>query len=236
MDTLMDAYQKLKMVVKNGSFMLDNKLNISFLLEFLTILNQNEEEYFTKTLPIFLERMSNRTWDEEKQSQSKKDWEFENIIKEPYLPTINERGKLMYYEKSNFKIIFENEFINNICKSYLDTINWIIEYYFCDVNDKQFYFKYNCAPFIPHLIKYIKNKSYVNPIFIDNNYIENKKQLFIVIHPTYWPLLKINENNEFDDYVYLCPSTFKINKIHQCQMHKCDPILPTFNLDLFINQ
>ena len=71
-------------------------------------------------------------------------------------------SKILYY-----KDFFSNEKINDICKIYLDGLQWILDYYFNDVTYQRWFYIFNKSPLISDIYKYIAKQ--------DNDFFDNSK-------------------------------------------------------------
>lgn len=71
-------------------------------------------------------------------------------------------SKTLYY-----KDFFSNEKINDICKIYLDGLQWILDYYFNDVTYQRWFYIFNKSPLISDIYKYIAKQ--------DNDFFDNSK-------------------------------------------------------------
>ena len=78
--------------------------------------------------------------------------------------------KYEYKESKNlyYKDFFSNEKVNDICKIYLDGLQWILDYYFNDITYQRWFYIFNKSPLISDIYKYILKQN--------DNFFNNSKE------------------------------------------------------------
>ena len=89
----------------------------------------------------------------------------------------------MYY----YNICYDTEcdYIDNVCKNYLNTLQWIYQYYYNKCIDWRFCYKYNISPFVSDIYNYLKiNINEINNLNIfkkNNKPFTSVQQLLLVL-------------------------------------------------------
>lgn len=173
-------------------------------------------------------------------------WDLENLMKIPkydvfkkYLGNIDD-WKFRYYEYYFGCIDNQEKYINDVCKNYLDGLRWIFDYYFCGETDGrwEWMYKYNVAPFVSDLSKYMKTYRYnINMIHFDpDKPVKPSVQLLCVIPKKYFDILpnnmkKMVESDNFFTIGYMFPNKFILDLMNKDVYWKCLPILPNININ-----
>ena len=143
----------------NKYLIVDGSINIDFLLQLFESLSLIESEslktytyYDSKPVPKYC---GNDLYEEEL-------YNYNNNIggSKKDLDLGNSDFKYRYY-MHYFNICYEEDkdYLNTICKDYIQTMKWIYHYYFKKCIDWKWCYKYYVSPFISDLYQYIK----VNP-------------------------------------------------------------------------
>lgn len=117
-----------------------------------------------------------------------------------------------YYSLFNINIDNDQSAVNKICNNYLLTLKWTLEYYTGDCNNWIHYYKYDYAPLLIDLVKYIpyfdseltleKNNTIIHPYLL-LSYVLPKNSLNLLPKKIHNYLLKNYENHYKDDYEIL---------------------------------
>jgi len=193
MDRLLLVY---KTVIKGNEYLFDgNNINWKIFRKFIQYLSENEIDYILeeyKTRERYEKRqIPNRTVSEKMQK-------FQLIpCKERYVEKyINpkEGHWISRYYKKMFDIDFNEDSIKNICKNYLEGLEWTAKYYTTRCVDWRWCYRYDYPPLLVHLIKYIpyfattfvKEKE-KNPVTnnVQLSYVLPKKSLIYLPHEVY---------------------------------------------------
>lgn len=114
-----------------------------------------------------------------------------------------------------------NEEKKNVCKNYLESIVWTINYYFKDCLSWKFYYKYHYSPFLTDFNEYIKNIENFNIIEKNDIHLKNKEQLLLVL-----PESSTHLNNNLKNESYYYPKEFYNNTLLKRYDWEGHPILP----------
>lgn len=151
--------------------------------------------------------------------------------------------KYRYYNEY-FNICYgtEKEYVNDICKEYINSLQWSYQYYFNKCIDWRWCYIYYTSPFISDIFEYIKS----NPNEINNLSNFNKKnkpfstsqQLLLIlppqsnnILPRKYQYLQNNNSPIYDIY----PNNFDEFKHHNRYRWLNIPKLPYLNYNRIIN-
>jgi 5'-3' exonuclease len=124
---------------------------------------------------------------------------------EKYINPLDDGWEYRYY-KSLFNVEIDDSRRHSICKNYLEGIEWTIKYYTTGCADWRWHYKYDYAPLLQDLIKYIpyfdvelitphsKSREPVNPL-VQLCYVLPRNSLHLLPEPIYRKLL--SEHNEW---------------------------------------
>jgi 5'-3' exonuclease len=157
-------------------------------------------------------------------------------IFQPHIGNIDD-WKFRYYK--NVLKCSENheQLVNDMCKEYLDGLLWIAEYYFSDCPSWNWSFKYENAPFLSDIKKFIRTYQYnPNTIKFDKGQpLKPITQLMCVIPKQYYYLLPkkyqslmISDESKIGD---LFPDTFELDVYNKDMYWQCIPILPYLDIN-----
>ena len=134
------------------------------------------------------------------------------------------------YYKYYFNI--ENTFrngdcINEICKNYVEGLQWNIKYYLDDCPCYSWYYKYRAAPCLRELCKYLISRVY--PTTFNNNVeFTPLEQLSIVLPIQSCKLWANNYLKMVKENRYLLgfyPNDIRLDTLNKVFLYECDPIL-----------
>lgn len=239
LDMVLYCYKKTFNTLQNYLFkIIDSKININLdiLVNFIDNLIIFEHEYFQK-----LVKSSYYYYDKNpKKSYERAYNNLQNInfkIDDPVMLGIGELDdyKIRYYNHYYFILHNAEEIIEESCLEYLKGLLWNLNYYFLDCTSWHWFYKYNKAPFISDIRKYIKNINLNNYLFKPSKPLTPLKQLFCVIPPQYSFLLpkvyQYYQLNENSNLIYLFPRDFNLDMLNQPKYWKCLPIIPNIGYD-----
>lgn len=172
----------------NNYLIIDNEINVDFFIKLLENLAYIEEDtlktytYFNNSKvykydgnDIFEEQLFN----------------YENLL--PKQNNILNLGELDYkyrYYKTYYNICYENEkdHIQNICLSYINSLQWTFHYYVNGCIDWRWCYPYYVAPFISDLLTISKSNIYkINDLSVfnkNNKPFSSVEQLLLVLPKT----------------------------------------------------
>lgn len=212
----------------------DNKINFIFLRQIFNYLYSNENEY----LISYQEQIDNKKlFFKEKGTLEK---ELEKI---KYYPIFNknqpfrlgEKNWMDSYYKYYFNIgnIHKNQkIIENICKSYIDGLQWTLEYYLNECPSYYWYYPYRVSPCLRELCKYMIYRIY--PTQFSKEKIFNPfEQLAIVLPLKSRNLWAKSYNDKLEKDLYLksfYPIKIKLDTVNKHFLYECNPILPYIDI------
>lgn len=232
---LLIIYSKLISIRK--TYLINDKyqINYSFLHQILNQLFNNEDEILIKIQrKIDRRRIYNKTY------SSKYEKEI-NLIK--YYPIINKNNFLKLGEKKwrdkyynyYFNLNDTNkskEYIDMICKTYIEGLQWNIKYYLKGCPSWKWYYPFRAAPCLREICQYLKNRVYDTNFKIDKPY-RPIEQLTLVLPLQSSSLLpkgyKKIINSETPGILEYYPRNFKLDLLNNIWFHECDPIIPIIN-------
>lgn len=230
-NSLLMIYVKLLSVRKK--FLLDGtKIDYHFLQQ---ILNQifNDEE---KVLKKFQKKIDHKRI-YQKHYNSGLEKEIDQLRYYP-IKHKNHYLKLGYdnWREKYYKYYFNindiqrsKENVNNICKNYIEGLQWNIKYYLEGCTCWAWYYPFRATPCLRELCQYLNNRIYETNFKNHPPYLP-LHQLSIVLPIKSHQLLPkvIKEyiaNNENKLLVYY-PYDFKLDTLNKYWLHECEPIIP----------
>ena len=199
----------------NAYLIVDNKVNCNFLLQLFENLSQLEVDIlltYTNYETHHLVKYHG------KDPYQEVIFKYENNIpkKEDILLLGKDDYKYRYY-KEYFDTCYgtEKDHINNICKEYIHSLQWVYQYYFNECIDWRWCYKYYTSPFISDIFEYMKaNPDEINNLDVfntNNTPFTSSQQLLLVlppqsngILPKKYQSLQTKESSIYDIY----PSSF----------------------------
>jgi 5'-3' exonuclease len=232
---LMDTYRMHIGNYKNRCF-IDKHGNIlwKWVLLFFQELAKNEEDFIKQ------EYKSRNKWDSWKWKENtmeEKAKVIENIpiidrTIEKYINPENENWQSRYYKTLFDKNITQNN-INEICKKYLEGLEWVYKYYTIDCPDWHWKYSYNYAPLLGDLIHSIPDK---NVVFIADNKnmpFYPEVQLFYVLPRAQLKLLPLHfREYVMKKYMHLYPIEYDFHWAFCRYFWEAHPLLPNISIEL----
>lgn len=257
-ELLLDIYKKN--YKKNGEYLTKKiegqiYINKRFLVDIFTILSKLEGRFLRyqqkhmtnsdKKIDIVYENYNDEMNYLEHGYIFNDDHMLYDIYKEDF-------GKINYYgetwKEDYYKYFFENsniyktlknnynKFRSEICKEYLKSWKYAIQYYLDGVPDWKYYYSYRVAPFASDILTNLKYRNMdMNDINFNKNNTECKycplKQLLIIMPPQMKKSLpkicnKIMNEKELKKYF---PQTFKLDVVKGIKYIYSEPILEEIN-------
>jgi 5'-3' exoribonuclease 2 len=243
-DAYMDIYQtKGTNIINiiNGNVNIDN----DFLLQFITLIASQEENYFCSILPNYLRKQQNRRCFEN-EKHKKELWKIENLKDIEIIDYIKlgvgntNEWKHRYYSHYFNTDEYQQETINDICHNYLEGLLWVAKYYFEDCSNWRWQYKYTHAPFLSDIMIYLKNKNIMTDfITMYEKPVDIYTQLVSVIPSNYSHILPNSLRHLNCSYespiIDMFPTEYKLDMIYKTQLYKCIPIIPCIELERIIN-
>jgi 5'-3' exonuclease len=199
-----------------------------------------EDDYFCNVQPGYKKKTQHRRC----QSSNPYDmelWKHDNLKDIKYIDLIKlgegtkEEYKFRYYEHHFNSRINQNKFINNICKNYLEMIEWITKYYFdIEMPSWQFCYYFENSPFASNINDYLENNK-VNNIIEYKQVIKIESQLLSVIPPHFSDILKECkiDTNKFKNKKtqFMFPTHYELDYSKDIYW-MCEALLPMIDLEL----
>lgn len=219
-----------KAIEKNGSLVIDEKINKNCLKEiFFQISNSEDINIFEEVSNIIQKKPRDFTLKSQEYALKNKD----NLLQDIYS---NNKKWRYYYYKSLFdiNINYDTSMISIVVENYIKGIYWTYNYYKGLDLDYDWYYPYNYSPTSKDVYNYLNVKD-IKPIENKGNFLNPKIQLFLI--------LPIQSNHLLDDYFknlttdikkgfkHLFPIEFKIQTFLKNHLHECSPILPILDID-----
>lgn len=153
LNTLVNNYRHIKLRLTNNG-----KVNYRNLSKFLGTLVRHEEKVYSE------------------------------IVNKEYTLDIPENTDCVYYTnveyvatKERYYRFYELDDITSVCKNYIEALDWVIGYYTGHSHKNwDFMYKYNNAPFVSDLIKYL-NTGIHKSIHCESKPLTSDQQLFLVL-------------------------------------------------------
>mgnify|MGYP001318639328 CR=1 FL=1 len=144
--------------------------------------------------------------------------------------------KHYFYIKSVNK---SKDYIDNLCKIYLEGLQWNLKYYLNDCPSWKWYFPYPAAPCLRELCQYLNNRIYYKDFGISKPYLPIQ-QLFIILPKQSSHLLPKSYSELIHskclDIILYYPDNVSLDISNKLWLHECNPILPIINDQKIIYQ
>ena len=253
LDILLDKYIKVLIEQKNDLIIFDANcdvsINMEFLKKLLKILGNEEQTHFSNTIYKNKQRIKNKKCpiDIENDKYKKEIWELENLknieqydfIKLGY--GAQDVWKYKYYEYYFGATQHNTEFIDLICKTYLEGLVWITKYYYKGCPSWKWKYSFTHAPFISDISEYLeKNNFDINSINFGASMPLQPEQQLLAVMPAsciniipkeYQHLMKNDESPILDMY----PKSIKFDYLYKTMYWTCIPMLPYLDIDRITN-
>lgn len=185
----------IKTITKHLDYLVnkkDNTINKNIFLTFIGELS-NLEDYYYKKIYKYTEYS-----DVQVTNNDNIYYYRDNYIDFSGAPKEYKRAYYIYYNNSCSK-----KKIDDYCKEWLDSINWIYGYYNNHVHDNwNSFYKYNRSPFISDIYNYLKNNNYEFKEITPDSPIDIKTQLRYIL-PEYSLRNELDESEQMELEIYL---------------------------------
>jgi 5'-3' exoribonuclease 1 len=231
LETMMDVYSRTSNHGQDNFLTENNKLNLKGFSKFVSELSKNEIDYLEKQTVVEIRdnRFINHTLLKHMNSGK---LDFEKYKKDYYKKAL----KGVYVSKCS-----EKELVNSICRDYLKSFIWVLEYYIKGLPSWEWSYKWHYAPLMGDFSSFLNNMS--NKEFEEISCFENDKaplpfvQLLSVLPPpsskllpTSYRHLMSKEGNLYIKGYY--PSTFEIDYESKTQEYQGIALLPFVDYSL----
>ena len=217
-------------IEKNGSLIIDGKINQDCLKEiFFQISNNEDENIFEEVSNVIQKKPRDFTLNSQEYGLKNKDKLLNDIYSN------NKKWRSYYYkELFDINIHHDSSLISVVIENYIKGIYWTYNYYKGFDLDYDWYYPYNYSPTSRDIYNYL-NVNNIKEITKNGNFLNPKIQLFLI--------LPIQSNHLLDDklkelttdikkgFKHLFPLEFKIQTFLKNHLHECLPILPIIDID-----
>lgn len=246
-DVICDIYKKLytgeSMIYESdGRFC----INYKFLVSFLEMLSLQEEQLMKEVTDQFYDSKEHPKTYTSKLDKFIQDLESYPVInKFPLVidPSHDNMWKTNYYHN-----LFDshcNETVKSICENYMEGLIWTVNYYLNGTFDKSWYYRYNYAPCVTDLHKFIKSigQDEFDRIFnrlkiTSGPEITPDIQVLMVLPPSSKDLLNSSLTKIMFDVNLGCahfyPTGFCLTSYLKSHLWECNPVIPNVDSDLII--
>jgi 5'-3' exonuclease len=218
-----------KAIEKNGSLVIDGKINKDCLKEiFFQISNTEDTNIFEDVSNIIQKKPRDFTLKSQEYGLKNKD----TLLNEIY--SNHKKWRYSYYKSLfDINIHYDTYMISSIVECYLTGIYWTYNYYKKFDLDYDWYYPYNYSPTSKDIYNFLNVKE-IKEIQNNGNFLNPKIQLFLI--------LPIQSNHLLDDnfksltidikkgFKHLFPIEFKIQTFLKNHLHECSPILPILDI------
>ena len=238
---LLIIYSKLVSIRKTYLINEKNEINYSFLHQILNQLFNNEDKILVKIQKKIDNR---RIYNNKYSNQAEKEI---NLIK--YYPVINKNNFLKLgskkwrdkYYNYYFNINDTNKskpYIDNVCKIYIEGLQWNIKYYLEGCPSWKWYYPFRASPCLREICQYLKNRIY-NINFINDLPYKPIQQLTLVLPIQSSDLLPTNYkkiiNSNLPGILEYYPINFQLDRLNHIWFHECNPVIPIINDEKILN-
>jgi 5'-3' exonuclease len=234
---LLECYKKL--FGSNDFLLSNNTINWHNFKKYIKALAEHEETFIKEVYSI-REKQGRKFYPETNEEEiafkfsSTPSWE-RNI--ETFINPYEEDWTHRYYYSLlsiNSNKPDYNKHIETLCTNYLETLQWVYNYYSSSCKNWTLYFKYNYPPLLSDLYSYIP---YFNSEFViaENNDVLNDKLLLCHVLPKKSLGLLPSEIHNYllNNYEYLYKTDYSIVYAFCKYFYEGHVIFPEFNIDEF---
>jgi 5'-3' exonuclease len=234
---LLECYKKL--FGSNDFLISNNTINWHNFKKYIKALAEHEETFIKEVYSI-REKQGRKFYPETNEQEiafkfsSTPSWE-RNI--ETFINPYEEDWTHRYYYSLlsiNSNKPDYNKHIETLCTNYLETLQWVYNYYSSSCKNWTLYFKYNYPPLLSDLYSYIP---YFNSEFViaENNDVLNDKLLLCHVLPKKSLGLLPSEIHNYllNNYEYLYKTDYSIDYAFCKYFYEGHVIFPEFNIDEF---
>jgi len=231
-NSLIDIYCNIFSIRRKYLVDDNNDINFIFVRQILSFLYSNEDKY----LRSYQKRIDRGRPRMEYSNNMERELQELN-----YYPVFNKDNSVklgfddwqnLYY-KHYFKIrnpLKNKTFITDLCRNYIDGLQWNIKYYLEDCVSYSWFYRYRQAPLLKDLVIHLIDRVY--PTKFDNREYTPLEQLSVVLPiasshlwaSEYQKLVKTDLNLNIN-----YPHKYKIDTLNNFYLHDCDPVLGEFN-------
>lgn len=257
LDTLIDCYVdtyinlSTKLILSNSND-LNITINVVFLTELLRCLGELEERFYKEIVPKYEHRMSRRTCPSTDE-YSRELWNIENMRYSSFIQMDDDPIKCGTGDKDVWKWKYyeyyygttekdsQKNFVNLMCKMYIEGLIWVTKYYYQGCPSWKWKFPFIHAPFISDIYTYLNETNMnINDIKFNLTKSLTPEQQLLAVLPyscnnlvsKKYRYLMTDKTSPIKD---MYPSEVKIDMIHKDMYWMCIPMLPYLDIDRIID-
>lgn len=233
LDVLINCY--IIVLFEMDKYLLNGSINMEFLKRLFYYLTKEEINFFLRPKKNYIPPCPYNN------PMEIEIWNHENIIVIENDPIKIGQGDPKVWKRRYYEHYFTNEQnkqydVNEICKSYLNGLSWILKYYFNECPSWIWQYKYFHAPFISDIYNFLVQTNYNlnNVQFELRKPLSQHAQLLAVTPPVHKHLLpekyrKLMENDS--PIIDMFPTNIKIDTLYKSKWWLCIPMLPCIDID-----
>ena len=241
-NSLVMIYIKIFSIRKNY-LINDSKIDFTFLNQILSHLYNSEDHHLLK-----LQASINKRKIYKKYYNSPFERELDTLKHYPLLfkykksnVNLGKEGWQTDYYKYYFNIdnsIDSNEFISSVCKTYMEGLEWTLNYYTKGCPSWKWYYPFRSSPCLRDLVIYTSERVYGTE-FEESSPYTPLEQLVLVIPKQSFNLIP----KEYKDVLIkdisisnYYPDDFELDMENKLWFHECNPIIPIINDKVILNK
>jgi 5'-3' exonuclease len=235
-NTYKNIYQQVgHLIVKDSKY----HLNFNFLRKFVEALSSIEDENLKRITEVYNKTTHNHRRSPstplEKLMADMDDFPLRNKMTNLIDPCTNDKWRMDYYEYLLGS--HKTSCTKNVCMNYIHGIIWNVDYYFNKESHINWYYKYNYAPSLQDVSKYL-NTIDLDKMEVAQSYpniqMTPDLQLLLVLPPQSMNIMKESLRPIMNDIHYGClhyfPREFKLSTYLKYFGWECIPLLPEINI------
>tara|TARA_B110000208_G_scaffold186447_1_gene243019 strand:+ start:18271 stop:20001 length:1731 start_codon:yes stop_codon:yes gene_type:complete len=231
-NSLLDIYCKIFLVRQVYLISLDNKVNYIFIRQIFTYLYSIEDEYIPKHQRK-IDKFRFRSFSKTKLDKELDRMKFYPVLNKNTAFKLGDDNWRNTYYKYYFNVdnIFKNkDYMDGICKNYIEGLQWNAYYYFDKCVSYSWYYKYRSAPLLKDLTYLLIKRIY--PVKFEDIEYSALEQLNIVLpiqsSHLWYEEFKLNVKKDLKLSIEY-PTYIHLDTLNKIYLHECNPIL--FDID-----
>lgn len=214
--------------------------------DFISALASDEYSFFVDKLRMFMEREKKYAKCFDNDEYKIEIWKVENLIGEKIEDNVmlgigeENEWKYRYYANMGSEE-HQEEFIEGLCKNYLEGIVWSAKYYLDKCQDWRWQYEYTHPPLISDLNNYMHKLKKEKELDLNSFNFNNNKplpmfvQLLSVLPPKFNYLLPVNyrslTTSHLSPIIDMYPTKYNVDKLYKSKLYQCVPLIPNLNID-----
>ncbi len=215
---------------KSTNLVANGKINLVFLKHIINSLYANEnkyllqyQDYISNKRPYINQKLDSFNYDLEKI----KYYPIFNKTDGFVLGEANWQNNYYKYYFNLYNIHKNKTFINDICKNYIDGLQWNVDYYLNECPSYTWYYQYRSAPCLRELSQYMLKRVYIQTF--DNTIKYSPLEQLAIVLPiqssNLWAIEYAKLIKKDIKLVSFYPINFELEVMNKMYLHECNPIL-----------